>query len=79
MQVFSADLHKVGVDLVSVVTTSDTSGSWGHLVADCNLFVGREKIRYLSAVEQVVDIFKEGLFDQLSVGKQEHLWLVLKC
>ena len=39
MQVLSADLHEVCVDLVSAVATLSLSGSITHLVTDCNLLI----------------------------------------
>jgi len=77
VKVFSAYLHKVGINLVSVVSLFGLSGSWAHLVAYSNLFLWREEVGNLTTIEQVVDIFQEGLLDNLSIRKQEYLWLVI--
>jgi hypothetical protein len=77
MKVFSAYLHKVSVNLVSVVSLFGLSSSLAHLVAYSNLLLRREEVGNLTAIEQVVNIFQEGLLDNLSIREQEYLWLVI--
>jgi len=77
VEVLPADLHEIRVNLVSVVATLSISGSLAHLVADRNLLVRRVQVRDLTTVEQVVDVLKEGLFDNLGVREQEYLGLVI--
>ena len=67
MQVFSAELDKEGIDLVSVVTLLGFSGLGSQFLTDLNFLIRREQVGYFSTIQKVVDIFKEGFSDDLRV------------
>jgi len=77
VQVLSALLNEEVVNLISAITLFGLLCLLGHLIANGNLLVGWEQVWNLTTIEKVVDILKEGFFDDLSVGEQEDLGLVI--
>jgi hypothetical protein len=78
MEIFSADTHKVVVDLISVITLFSFSSSVTNFIANSNFLISWEEIWNLTTVKQVVDILKERFFNNLCVREQKYLWLVIK-
>lgn len=79
VEILAANRHEVRVDLVSAVTLADVPGLRGELIANGYLLIWWEQVRNLTTVQQVIDVFEEGLFDDLRVGEEEHLFLVLEA
>ena len=73
VEVLSADLDEIGVDLVSVVSAVRFAGSVSHVIEDGDLLVGWEQVGDLTTVQEVVDVLEEGLPHDLGVGEQEYL------
>jgi len=73
VEVLSADLDEVGVDLVSVVSTIRFPGSGSHIIEDGDLLLWWEQVGDLTTVQQVVDVLQEGLLHDLGIGEQEYL------
>lgn len=59
MQVFTAQLHEVGENHVTVISLACLSGLGAKLVTDLCFFIWREEVGDLTRVEEVVDVFEE--------------------
>lgn len=78
MKVLTTELDEVGVDGFTSLRNASSFRSVGELIIDDDFLLGQEKIGDLTRVEQIVDVFEEGLEDDLSVREQELRWLVLQ-
>jgi len=67
MEILSADLYKVSIDLISVIARFGFSSSVTDFIADGDFLISWEEIWNLTTVEQVVDILKEGFLNELSI------------
>jgi len=67
MEVLSTDLHEEVVDLFTAVSHISLLGALAHFVADSELLVDGVQIGDLTSVEKVIDVFQEGLLDDLRV------------
>ena len=77
VEVLSADLDEVVVNLISAVTAVGFLCSLGHVIANGNLFIDWEQVWNLTTIKKVVNVFKERFFDDLGIREQEYLWLVV--
>ena len=77
MKVLTAKLHKVSHNCVSAVSLAIFAGFRTQLIKNGGFLLRREKVRDLTTVQKVVDIFKERLLHDLCVGEKEDLRLTL--
>mmetsp|Transcript_10879 Transcript_10879/g.24721 ORF Transcript_10879/g.24721 Transcript_10879/m.24721 type:complete len:282 (+) Transcript_10879:4950-5795(+) len=72
MQVLAHQLHKVAVDHVASEQLAGSLGQRAHSVDNLLHLVTSKEVRHLPRVEDVVDVFEEGLAHKLRVVDQEH-------
>ena len=77
MKVLAAKLNKVCHNSVSAISLSILACPRTELFNDCCLFFLREQVRHFTTVKKIIYIFKEGLFDDLSIREEENLRLTL--
>lgn len=76
MKAFATKLHEVSVLSVFVLVLSSCFGFIRDIITDGVLFFLGEQVGNFTRVEQVVDIFEEGLSDNLGVREEELYFLV---
>jgi hypothetical protein len=67
MKIFSAKLDEITVDLISIISYFGFSSFRRKFITDLSFFLCREEIWHFTTVQEVVDVFKEGLFDNLCI------------
>lgn len=78
MKLLPACLHEESVLLFSVVERLILV-LLSNIVADDIFLVFREEVGNLASVKQVVDVFKEGFANDLTVREKELLLVILEC
>ncbi len=75
---FSALRHKVSVDLITIITLTDRSSAFCKFITNVDLFIWREQVWNFARVKKIIDVFKEGFSDDLSIAEQELDSLLIK-
>ena len=77
MQVFTHELHEVGVDLVATLAHACFFGERAHRAKYLLHILSLKQVGHFTRVEDVVHVFKHGFLDDLCVGEKKHCRLVL--
>lgn len=78
MHILTAELGKVGHNSIFRRRYTGSFCPIEELIIDCSFVLRSEQVRDHTRVQKIVDIFKEGLKDNLCVGEKELHNLIFK-